>query len=133
MNPLKDERGEVYGFVKVLRDDTKRRELEERLRILSYVAEQSSDFIGIATPEGKSIFLNKAGQKLIGSEKLPSDIMEHFLEEDKKFVKDVILPTQDKEAIGKENSDSSIFKQERPFLYYIISLSLVTKMAKKSE
>lgn len=98
MNPLKDERGEVYGFVKVLRDDTKRRELEERLRILSYVAEQSSDFIGIATPEGKSIFLNKAGQKLIGSEKLPSDIMEHFLEEDKKFVKDVILPTQDKEG-----------------------------------
>lgn len=98
MNPLKNEKNEIYGFVKVLRDDTDRRALEERLRILSYVAEQSSDFIGIATPEGKSIFLNKSGQKMVGLEGLPTDMMEHFMEEDRQYVQEVILPTQDKEG-----------------------------------
>ncbi len=102
MNPLRDATGRVLGFVKVLRDDTERATAEAELRMLKLLTEQSSDFIGVATPDGRALFLNEAGRKMVGledpEEVLKTQLMDYFLEEDKPFVREVILPTQEREG-----------------------------------
>jgi PAS domain S-box-containing protein len=50
------------GLALYFRDETDRRRAEEGIRRLAAVAEQSSDFIGIFTPDAGGIYLNPAGR-----------------------------------------------------------------------
>jgi PAS domain S-box-containing protein len=68
---------------------------EERLKLASMV-ENSADFIGLATLEGHTLFVNPAGQKLVG---LDSDeevratwIADYVVEEDQAKLQQQILP-----------------------------------------
>ena len=101
-SPIREPDGNIRTVVTAVHDLTGRKRLEERLRMLSHLIEQSSDFIGIATPDGRGIFVNEAGRKLVGLgglEEVPeTQVIDYFLEEDRAFVRDVILPTQEREG-----------------------------------
>ncbi len=47
-------------------DITERHQIEEEKQKLVEVVQNSPDFIGIATPDGKVLFVNQAGQALVG-------------------------------------------------------------------
>ncbi|WP_162054243.1 PAS domain-containing protein [Pontibacter pamirensis] len=67
---------------------------QQQQRMVTLV-ENSTDFIGLATPDGKGIFINPAGLKLVGLEKEQVEdfnMADLFHEEDKAFVKEVMLP-----------------------------------------
>ncbi|MFM9263938.1 PAS domain S-box protein [Tychonema sp. BBK16] len=67
----------------------------ENKRLISIV-ENSSDFIGVATMEGQSTYLNPAGMKLNGLKNLEQvrsiSILEAFSEEDAKILTEEIIP-----------------------------------------
>ncbi|MDQ2989728.1 MAG: PAS domain-containing protein, partial [Pseudomonadota bacterium] len=84
------------GIALYFRDETERRMAQEGIRRLAAVAEQSPDFIGIATPEATGMFLNPAGRRLSG---LPPDaaisdysLADFFAPESRQFVEEVVLP-----------------------------------------
>jgi PAS domain S-box-containing protein len=77
------------------RDETDRRRAEEGIRRLAAVAEQSSDFIGIFTPDAGGIYLNPAGRRMAG---LAADtniaawrMQDFFPREDRAFVRDQMM------------------------------------------
>jgi PAS domain S-box-containing protein len=63
---VRDESGKLIGFSKITRDLSDRRRAEEELRKLASLIEHSSDFIGMASVEGNAMFVNPAGQALVG-------------------------------------------------------------------
>ncbi|HEU4375220.1 MAG TPA: response regulator [Telluria sp.] len=84
------------GIALYFRDETERRLAEEGIRRLAAVAEQSPDFIGIATPDATGMFLNPAGRRLSG---MPADaaisdysLADFFAPASRAFVEDVVLP-----------------------------------------
>jgi PAS domain S-box-containing protein len=84
------------GIALYFRDETERRLAEEGIRRLAAVAEQSPDFIGIATPDAVGMFLNPAGRQLVGiaPDAAISDytLIDFFAPECRQFVIDVVLP-----------------------------------------
>jgi PAS domain S-box-containing protein len=84
------------GIVLYFRDETDRRRAEEGVRRLAAVAEQSSDFIGIFTPDAGGIYLNPAGRRMAG---LKSEtniaawrMIDFFPREDRPFVLEHVMP-----------------------------------------
>jgi PAS domain S-box-containing protein len=87
--------GDEAGLTLYFRDETDRRRAEEGIRRLAAVAEQSSDFIGIFTPDAGSIYLNPAGRRMAG---LPADtniaawrMLDFFPREDRPFVREHMM------------------------------------------
>jgi PAS domain S-box-containing protein len=87
--------GAGEGMALYFRDETDRRRAEEGIRRLAAVAEQSSDFIGIFTPDAGGIYLNPAGRRLAG---LGTDadiaawrMLDFFPREDHGVVRDQVM------------------------------------------
>jgi PAS domain S-box-containing protein len=83
------------GVALYFRDETDRRRAEEGIRRLAAVAEQSSDFIGIFTPDAGGIYLNPAGRRLAGLGE-DTDIaawrmLDFFPREDRGFVREHMM------------------------------------------
>ena len=101
-SPIRDQDGNIQAAVTAVHDLTERKRLEERLLMLKHLTEQSADFIGVATADGRAIFVNEAGRKMVGlgghEEAMTTQLLDYFLEEDKPFVREVILPTQEREG-----------------------------------
>jgi len=81
----------------VLQDITERKRAEDEQRKLAQLVENSTDFIGIASPEGRAIFLNPTGQRMVGldgDEQVRTTRMNDYVmaEELEKFQQQV-LPT----------------------------------------
>ena len=90
------------GMALYFRDETDRRRAEEGVRRLAAVAEQSSDFIGIFTPDAGGIWLNPAGRRMAG---LAEDaniaawrMIDFFPREDRPFVRDQVMAALTGEA-----------------------------------
>ncbi len=96
ITPLYDKSGNLRGFSKVTRDTTHRREIEQELRTLAAVAQNSKDFIGICTPDMKAVFLNEAGLRMIGLDSLEdarkTPVMDYFWPEDKPMIEKQAVP-----------------------------------------
>ncbi len=58
--------GTVVGRVFSFRDTTERFHADEARRRLAAVLEATPDCVGITDPEGRSLFLNRAGRRMIG-------------------------------------------------------------------
>ena len=58
--------GKIVGAVVTFLDITARTQSEEEQRKLASLVENSDDFIGIASPQGKLLYLNGGGARLIG-------------------------------------------------------------------
>lgn len=92
-----DERGEPQRLSGINIDITERKEAElERDKLVSLI-ENSPDFIGIASLDGQGMYLNRAGQNLVGLHSLEEvqqrQIWEFIFPEDREFVRERILPT----------------------------------------
>ncbi|NJR21312.1 MAG: PAS domain S-box protein [Richelia sp. CSU_2_1] len=62
--------GDVICHVWVKRDITERKRAEEERQKFVSLIENSSDFIGMATLEGQTLFVNEAGRQLVGLENI---------------------------------------------------------------
>ncbi len=64
--PLFDPDGTVYAVCGISTDITERKQIEEDKTRLSEITETTTDFVGTATIEGRVLYINKAGRKVIG-------------------------------------------------------------------
>jgi PAS domain S-box-containing protein len=85
------------GLAVYFRDISDRKRAKENQQKLVSIIENSSDFIGMATLEGQPLYVNEAGQQLVGLESLEqvrqTAILDYFMPEDKAYVQEHILPT----------------------------------------
>jgi PAS domain S-box-containing protein len=98
---LGEKREESVAFILDLSEreaalhDRKQAEAEQQ-KLVSLV-ENSSDFIGIATLEGQLLYINDAGQKLVGLSSLEKVkqkvILDYIMPEDQAYLQEHILPT----------------------------------------
>jgi len=89
-NILPDGRWQAFA-----RDITERRRIEDERQVFVSLLENSSDFIGIADPTGKAIYVNPAGRRMVG---LPADypvertqIRDYYPAEERAFADEVIV------------------------------------------
>jgi PAS domain S-box-containing protein len=93
---LRDPHGKLIGFSKITRDLSERRLAEEEQRKLASLVENSFDFIGLATLEGQVLFVNPAGQALVGLEgnehARSTTIPDYVVSEDQEKMMQQVLP-----------------------------------------
>jgi PAS domain S-box-containing protein len=96
ITPLRDKSGNLRGFSKVTRDTTHRKTIEQELRTLAAVAQNSKDFIGICTPDMKGVFVNDAGLRMVGLDSLEDarkiSVMDYFWPEDREMIQTQAVP-----------------------------------------
>ncbi len=96
MTPLLNEEQTAVGFVKVLRDQSVQRLAEEERDRFVRLAENSTDFVGMADTQGRVFYINDAARRLVGLEdeditKLV--ISDFFPPEEVETVAQTVLPT----------------------------------------
>ena len=89
-NILPDGRWQAF-----VRDISERKQFEDERQVFVSFLENSPDFIGIADPNGKPVYLNPAGRRMVG---LPDDypvesteIPEYYSPDQRQFASDVIV------------------------------------------
>ncbi len=89
--------GRYAGRRVSIRDETARRKAHARARTLATVVETSGDFIGVASLAGQAIYLNRAGQALVGLEGdaavSATRVDDYLFPEDLPFVRQTVMPT----------------------------------------
>jgi PAS domain S-box-containing protein len=92
--PLRDEAGDLRGFVKVARDNTHRQLNEEQLRISETrsraLIEQSPFSIQILSPDGRTLQVNRAWEQLWGV--TLDQIADYNMLEDEQLVAKGVMP-----------------------------------------
>ena len=87
------------GLALFYRDVTTRRQAEEERQRLAAIVEQSTDFIGIAMPDGRCIYLNEAGRRLVGLPDAASvyrtRVIDYIADGDQDRVEREVLPIVD--------------------------------------
>jgi len=68
LTPLRDEVGDVIGFVKVLRDRTEHRNAEQTLRRYGLILESMTEGVSLSTADGTIIYTNPAEDSMFGYE-----------------------------------------------------------------
>ena len=70
---------------------------EEEKKHLIAVVQNSPDFVGISTPEGQVLFVNKAGRELVGipmdADVRPTNILDYLAPDGIAVVRDIAIPT----------------------------------------
>lgn len=96
-HPLYNTEGKRLGTRASNRDVTDQHQKEDQLRLFQSLIENSTDFIGVATPEGQPIYVNEAGQRLVGLDGeaavLRSEVLKYFVPEERDKVLKEVLPT----------------------------------------
>ncbi|MBN1210034.1 MAG: response regulator [Myxococcaceae bacterium] len=89
---------DLHGQLEALRRQRKRADMERQLFFA--LVENSSDFIGIADAEGRPIYVNPAGRRMVGLECPPEDtqLPEYYAPEARAQAEGEILPTMVKEG-----------------------------------
>jgi PAS domain S-box-containing protein len=89
-NILPDGRWQAFA-----RDISERKRIEDERQVFVSFLENSSDFIGVADPDGKPIYVNPAGRRLVG---LPAhhpvettQMLEYYPPDQRAFASDVIV------------------------------------------
>ncbi|MEG4942351.1 PAS domain S-box protein [Microcoleus sp. F4-D5] len=105
----KTEAGEVEFVSTIVRDIRDRKKAEEERQLLATTIENSRDFIGVASMDGRPILVNQAGLDLVGLSSLEEAKTKHitdfFIAEDLDFVRQSIMP-----AIMQDGSWRSDFR-----------------------
>jgi PAS domain S-box-containing protein len=94
--------GQLLAMEGFVADVTAQRRAEEERHKMVHVVERSSDFIGIADTEGRMLFVNEAGLKMVGLESLEAArgtrILDYFTDADRPFAEGTILPVMLREG-----------------------------------
>jgi two-component system cell cycle sensor histidine kinase/response regulator CckA len=89
-------------MVMVSRDITDRLEMEGERRRLVSIVETSSEFIAMVAPDGAILFLNDAGQRMVGltddSELRRRKIVDFLAPEDAQYLRFTIVPTVEQQG-----------------------------------
>lgn len=87
IRPVRAESGQELYCEGTLEDITERKHHEDELRKLSLIVENSRDLIGVASPEGPLLFLNRTGQQIVGldgdAEVFGTQFMDYVADEDR--------------------------------------------------
>ncbi|MBD1886012.1 PAS domain S-box protein [Microcoleus sp. FACHB-45] len=62
----RDGLGNISGIVSIARDITESKQAEIANRSLAAILEATPDFVGICNLEGRAVYINKAGRKMVG-------------------------------------------------------------------
>jgi len=94
LNPIFDQTHKIYRIIGTAFDISERKKTEVKLQKFEALIENSRDFIGIASLEGKAIYLNQAGCQLIGLDvdRVLVKIEDHLFPEDQRYLRETILP-----------------------------------------
>jgi PAS domain S-box-containing protein len=98
---------------------------EIRLAQLAAVVEQSTEFIGVADQEGRPVYLNEAGLKMMGLPSLEAacshHLLDYFAEHDRDIIREEALQTCDIEGYWEKELSFRRFDDgsEFPVLYNI--------------
>jgi two-component system NtrC family sensor kinase len=65
-NAYRDWQGNISGIVSIARDITESKEAEVAKNNLVAILEATPDFVGICDLEGRAVYINKAGRKMVG-------------------------------------------------------------------
>lgn len=83
-------------LIAIVSDISARREADARARELAVVVENSSDFTGVADPDGTVVYLNRAGEELVGlragKTAYPSRIEDFLVQEERPYWRERVLP-----------------------------------------
>jgi PAS domain S-box-containing protein len=94
---VKDSTGKVIGLMGVAQDITERKRVQESLRAMAAVVENTDSFVGICTPDMKPIFLNEAGRRMVGlnsmEEVMQTRVPDYFWHEDRPRIEAEAIPT----------------------------------------
>ncbi|MEA2605066.1 MAG: hypothetical protein QOF89_6058 [Acidobacteriota bacterium] len=66
VTPLRNEAGELTGLVGVSKDVTERRQAAGAQARLTAILDAATDFIGMAQPDGRCLYMNRAGRRMVG-------------------------------------------------------------------
>ncbi|TVQ11104.1 MAG: PAS domain S-box protein [Bacteroidetes bacterium] len=98
-------KGVYFGknvVIALTRNIAERKQAEERNNLLASIIERSNDFIGVADANQKPMFVNRAGQKMLGLDGeeavRATKIEDYFMPEDLPFVRETITPTLNKQG-----------------------------------
>jgi PAS domain S-box-containing protein len=78
--PVRNKAGKVYRIAGVAQDITERKQAEEAESRLVAILEATPDLVSIADPEGRLVYLNRAGRKTLGLDEL-TDLSGYNLQE----------------------------------------------------
>jgi PAS domain S-box-containing protein len=97
LTPLRNSQKRIYRIISTTIDITERKEAEIEQQKLVTIVENSSDFIALASSEGKPFFLNPAGKKMVNIPASDSvkklNMFKFFMPEDLPVVMSDILPS----------------------------------------
>jgi len=77
ITPIRDAEGQIGHFIAIKQDISEKRQLEEHDSRLVAVLEATPDFVGIADPQGRPLFVNRAGRQMTGCEEA-EDLYPHI-------------------------------------------------------
>jgi PAS domain S-box-containing protein len=91
---VRDDVGEVVGYLGVHRDVSQRRHDEHERERLASIVQRSSDFIGMADVDGRPTFLNEAGRRMVGfaGDIEQAGVLDFVAPDDRARVRDELLP-----------------------------------------
>ncbi|MEG3984003.1 PAS domain S-box protein [Microcoleus sp. T3B2] len=116
----KTEAGEVEFISTIVRDIRDRKKAEEERQLLVTTIENSRDFIGVASMDGRPILVNQAGLDLVGLSSLDEAKTKHitdfFMAEDIDFLQQSILPAVIQEGSWRSDFRFRHFQTGQPIL-----------------
>jgi PAS domain S-box-containing protein len=93
---VRDEDGAVVGYLGIHRDVTEQKRTEAERRRLSAIVQHSADLIGMADLDGRIVFVNEAGRRLVGlgvgDEVRTKHVLDLVAPEQRDRVRDRVLP-----------------------------------------
>ena len=80
----------------LIKEITDRERVEDEQRKFASLVEHSTDFIGIASPEGQVLFVNPAGKKMVGLDDdrqvSATRIIDYIMDQEKRRFQDQVMP-----------------------------------------
>ncbi|MEG4212261.1 PAS domain S-box protein [Microcoleus sp. S13_B4] len=116
----KTEAGEVEFISTIARDIRDRKKAEEERQLLVTTIENSRDFIGVSSMDGRPLLVNQAGLDLVGLSNLDEARTKHitdfFMAEDLEFVQQHTLPAVMKDGSWRSDFRFRHFQTGQPIL-----------------
>jgi PAS domain S-box-containing protein len=93
---IRSDEGEIIGYLGIANDISKRMRAEKEIKTLAAIVRHSSELVNLVDPEGKMVFLNEAGSKILGINPdniIKTNIVQVIHYPMKDFVKNELLPS----------------------------------------